>query len=91
MTTEDAQAIALQAIIFIVSEDDLQERFVALSGLDGDAIKARLTDNDFLVGVLDFLINFEPDLIACAEHLDTSPETLTSAWRALGGGQGQEW
>lgn len=91
MTPDTAQAIALKGAAFIFSEDALRDRFLSLSGTDGSDIRARIEDADFQASLLDFLISFEPDLIACAEHIGEKPETLVAAWRALGGGAGQEW
>lgn len=91
MTPETAQAIALNSAAFIFSNDDLRDRFLALSGTAVDDIRSRIEDTDFQASLMDFLISFEPDLIACADHLEEKPETLVSAWRALGGGAGQEW
>jgi len=91
MTPDTAQTIALQSAGFIFQEDDIRDRFMALSGVDVDDIRSRIADPAFLASILEFLVNFEPDLIACAETLGEKPETLVSAWRALGGGEGQEW
>ncbi|NVJ98423.1 MAG: DUF3572 domain-containing protein [Alphaproteobacteria bacterium] len=91
MTPDIAQAIALNSAAFILAEDALRDRFMALSGVDADEIRARIEDNAFLASVLEFLVGFEPDLVACAETIGEKPESLVTAWRTLGGGQGQEW
>lgn len=91
MDNETAQTLALQSMAFILQEDTLRDRFLALSGLGGDDIKARVEDQEFLASILEFLISFEPDLIACADALEEKPESLVTAWRSLGGGKGQEW
>ncbi len=91
MTPDIAQTIALQSAGFIFQEDDIRDRFMALSGVDVDDIRSRIADPAFLASILEFLVNFEPDQIACAETLGEKPETLVTAWRALGGGEGQEW
>ena len=91
MHPDTAQAVALNALSFILSEDGLKDRFVALSGLDGGDFRARISDRDFHVSILEFLVNHEPDLIAFAENTNEQPENVVSAWRVLGGGVGQEW
>lgn len=91
MDNETAQALALQSVAFILEEDTLRDRFLALSGLDGSDIRVRVQDQEFLASILEFLISFEPDLIACADALEEKPESLVAAWRSLGGGKGQEW
>ncbi|WP_286830877.1 MULTISPECIES: DUF3572 domain-containing protein [Kordiimonas] len=91
MTPDTAQTIALQSAGFIFQEDDIRDRFMALSGVDVDDIRARIADPAFLASILEFLVNFEPDLMACAETLGEKPETLVAAWRTLGGGDGLDW
>ena len=91
MPPEKAQTIALRGIAFIFAEDALRDRFLALSGVDGMDIKTRIEDPAFLASTLEFLISHEPDLIACSDAIGETPEVLVRAWRALGGGEGQEW
>lgn len=91
MPDQNYEIIALKALGYIVSEDALRDRFVALSGLDPDALRAALDQPGTLASILEFLISHEPDLIATADALECGPETLVKAWRALGGGEGQEW
>ena len=64
---------------------------MALSGVDVDDLRGSLGDASTLASVLEFLINNEPDLIDTADALEVKPETIVKSWRALGGGQGQEW
>ena len=82
---------ALNAVSFILAEDALRDRFLALSGLAPDEIRARIQEPDFLASVLEFLISHEPDLIDFSETINERPETIVAAWRHLGGGAGQEW
>ncbi len=91
MDMKKAQSIALEATAFIIENDTLRERLLALTGLDGDDIRTRLSEDAFLASLLEFLLAHEPDLLACAEATNNEPEDLIHAWRALGGGQGQEW
>lgn len=91
MTSDTAQAIALQAVAFIFSEDSLRDRFLALSGTGVDDIRARIQDRDFLASLLEFLMGHEPDLVAFANSAGERPEIVAQAWRTLGGGEGQDW
>ncbi|WP_374764981.1 DUF3572 domain-containing protein [Yunchengibacter salinarum] len=91
LSMEQAEALALEAVGFIFAEDMLKDRFLDLSGLDAAAIRAQVQDRDFLASVLEFLVNFEPDLIAFSAHAGQSPGHVVAAWRRLGGGAGQEW
>ncbi len=65
LTVEDARALALRAVVFIAADDDeLLPRFVALTGCDLDDMRRRIADDAFLGGVLDFILGFEPTLLA---------------------------
>ena len=87
----NSMAVGLQAVSYVISEDTLRDRFMAVSGVDSESIRERLSEPDFLVSVLDFLIQHEPDLIDFAESSKLPPEQVVGAWRSLGGGIGQEW
>jgi hypothetical protein len=91
MHQDTAQAIAFSAISYIIGEDHLRDRFMALTGLDTSSLRARLVEPDFQASILEFLLGHEPDLISFAEHITEKPENVVHAWRALGGGEGQEW
>ena len=91
MTPDTAQAIALKATAFIFAEEPLRDRFLALTGIDADEIRNRISDRDFLASLLEFLMGHDPDLISFASAADIKPETIKMAWRALGGGEGHEW
>jgi hypothetical protein len=78
----DAESLALQALVWILSDQDRAERLIAVTGLDPDDLRARAGEPAVLSAVLGFLENYEPDLIACAESLGVKPEALVRA-RAL--------
>jgi len=88
---ETAISLALGAVTHILSDDTLRVRFLALSGLSVDELKANLQAREFLTSALEFLVMHEPDLIDCAAALKVEPQNLVAAWRNLGGGIGQEW
>jgi len=81
----------LAAVTFIIGDDAIRERFLALSGLSPQEIRGNIQDSDFLSSVLEFLVSHEPDLVAFSEITHEKPETIVKAWRTLGGGIGQEW
>lgn len=91
MNTEQHEILALQAVGFILQDDALRDRFIALSGIGVDDLRSNLAEPATLANVLEFLVSNEPDLIAAAEALSCKPEVLVQSWRALGGGAGQEW
>lgn len=91
MNENTATTLALSAISFIVANDVLRDRFLAMTGLDGNELRERLAEKDFLASVLEFLVSHEPDLIEFSETVEEKPEQIVLAWRKLGGGEGQEW
>ena len=68
MQIDTAKLIAIEAITFLFSQDELRDRFLSLSGLAPENIRNSIENIDFLASILDFFIQLEPDLIAFAEH-----------------------
>ncbi|MCW0196866.1 DUF3572 domain-containing protein [Sphingopyxis sp.] len=84
---EDDTALALHALGWILSDDPRAERLLGMTGLDPDSLRASLGEQATLAAILSFLTTHEADLIACAEALDVTPETLAAAARRLEGNQ----
>jgi hypothetical protein len=78
-----ARTLALAAIGWIVEDEDRAERYLLLTGLDPDTLRAGLGDDEVLSSGLDFLANHEPDLLRAAEALAVTPEELIEARRTL--------
>lgn len=87
MSSDDSNAadtLALNALVWVLAEPDRADRFLALTGLEGDDIRGRITDLALLDGVIAFLESHEPDLIACARALEVQPSVLVNARSGLG-------
>lgn len=80
----DAGAIALSAIAWILADDDRAQRFLALTGLSPETLRAQIMDPALQGAALAFLEGHEPDLIACAQAQGCDPAALTAAARTLG-------
>ena len=76
-------AVALQALVFVLGDPPRTDRFLALTGLTPDALRAGIGDRVIMGAVLEFLANHEADLVAAAAALDVPPETLAAAWETL--------
>lgn len=76
-STED-QALALGALAWTLSDGDRAERLLSLTGLDPAELRARAGEPALLAAVIGFLTSHEPDLIACAAALDTTPAHIAS-------------
>ena len=82
----DPEALALLALAYIAGDSDLLERFLALSGLDLEGLRARAQDPTLLGAILDFLLAHEPDLMAFAADSQVPPASIAAARRKLPGG-----
>ena len=71
-----AKTLALAALGWILQDGDRAERYLELTGLDPDALRAGLDDPVLLGSALEFLANYEPDLIRASEALAVTPEEL---------------
>lgn len=75
--------MALQAVGWIVADPDRAARMLALTGLAPDALRTGLADPRLLGALMDFLLNHEPDLLACADALGVAPTALAAARAGL--------
>lgn len=82
-TSAEPQVLALAALGWILEDGDRAERFLSLTGLDPDTLRAGLGDPAVLGAVMEFLTNHEPDLLRCAEALAVTPEELVGAAQEL--------
>ena len=81
--SETAIALALACLGWTLGEQARAERFLALTGLTPEDLRSRLDDPSLLAAVLRFLEAHEPDLLACAETLETPASALVDARRDL--------
>lgn len=75
----NAETLALQALVWIMSDQRRADRLLALTGMSADQLRASLSSSATLAAILTFLHDHEPDLIACAEALDVDPAILARA------------
>ena len=78
-----AEALALAALAATLTDARRAERFLSLTGLSPDGIRSRLGDRSLLAACIGFLESHEPDLIAVAEDIGSTPEVLLRAKAAL--------
>ena len=87
-TVNDPFVLGLQLLAHVVSDDDLGARFLALTGLDADDLRARAAEPGVLAALVDFVAARESDLVAAADALGVKPQAIVEAGRSLGGGNG---
>ena len=83
--TEAAAALAIAALGFIAGEPEQLGRFLALSGIGPDSLRAAAREPNFLLGVLDHVAGDEALLIAFAGHSGIDPSEVASARDVLAG------
>ena len=75
--------LALEALGWALTDEKRAERLLSLTGLTPERLRHGLGDRSVQAAVLEFLANHEPDLVAAADALNTTPETLVAAARTL--------
>jgi len=78
-TTNGAEALALAALAATLTDERRAQRFLDLTGLDVEELRARAGERTLLAATLAFLESHEPDLVAVAQAIGTTPESLVSA------------
>jgi hypothetical protein len=79
----DARALGLLALATAVSDERRAHRFLDLTGIGTDELRARAADPALLAALIRFLEAHEPDLVAVAEAMDVKPELLVKARQEL--------
>ncbi|MGV3553644.1 MAG: DUF3572 family protein [Croceibacterium sp.] len=79
----DPSALALGALAWLLAEERRARRFLDLTGLSPDDLRARIGTSEVQLSVLDFLCAHEPDLLAAAEALSVAPAEIAAARESL--------
>ena len=84
MADRQAQAedIAVAALGFIAADAELLPRFLAITGIEPQAIRTAAREPGFLAGVLQFIVAHEPNLMRFAEEAGVKPAAVLKAMRA---------
>ena len=85
LTTNDAEALALSAMAATLTDERRARRFLDLTGLDVEELRGRAVagDRSLLCATIAFLESHEPDLIAVADAIGSSPARLVAAREVL--------
>ena len=78
-----AEDIAIKALTFLTRDQEHLARFLALTGLGPDTIRAAAGSPGFLKAVLDHLVGHEDLLVSLADEMGTHPEIFIEARRFL--------
>jgi uncharacterized protein DUF3572 len=87
MRREAAESLAVQALGFLAGEPERLARFLALTGIGPDRIRAAAATPGFLAGVLDHVASEDALVTAFAAEAGIKPDEVEKARRTLGSGQ----
>jgi hypothetical protein len=77
--TEQAEAIALSTLSYLIADEERLNRFLGMTGLQPDTIRSAAASPGFLAAVLDYVAGDEPLLLDLAKAMDTKPERIMEA------------
>jgi hypothetical protein len=78
-----AEGIALKALGFLTANEERLARFLDVSGLRPETLRAAAASPDFLAGVLDYVVSDEELVVGFAAGEDLKPERVMAARYAL--------
>jgi Protein of unknown function (DUF3572) len=80
---ENAERIAIEALGFVAADPELLPRFLAITGIEAQAIRQAAREPGFLAGVLQFILAHEPTLLRFAHKSGLAPADVAKAIRNL--------
>ena len=78
---EAANSLAVQALTYLARDSERLARFLALSGIGPQSIRAAASSPGFLAGVLEHIAGDEALLLAFATDADVDPTDVGKALR----------
>jgi len=79
--------LALAALAATLGDERRAQRFLDLTGIGTEELRARAGEPGLLAALLRFLESYEPDLIAVATAIDVKPQALVEARQQLERGE----
>ncbi|WOC17326.1 DUF3572 domain-containing protein [Pseudochrobactrum sp. MP213Fo] len=86
LNQNDAETLAIEALVFLAQEPELMNRFLSLTGIEASSIREAAGEPAFLTGVLQFYLAHEPTLMKFCEASGHQPESMNQALHHLPGG-----
>ena len=91
MSQESADTVALQALAWLAGNDELLPVFLGTTGASAKDLQTRVTDAEFLLSVLDFLMMDDAWVVGFCDAQGLKYETPMMARAALPGGEQVNW
>jgi Protein of unknown function (DUF3572) len=87
----EAESIAIAALGFLAGDEDRLGRFLGITGLGPENLRAAAGEPGFLASVLGYITEDEALLMAFAENAGWPPEKVARASAQLAGSQREPW
>jgi hypothetical protein len=84
-TPNDPLALALSALAETLTDERRARRFLDLTGIETDELRARAGDPALLSALIGFLEAHEPDLLSVSEAIGVKADALVAARRQIEG------
>lgn len=91
MSPQLAETLALQALTWLIGDDDLRAVFLGATGADPAELAARAGETELLVSVLDFLLMDDRAILRFAEESGCQPDEPAAAHAVLSGAAMRHW
>lgn len=85
LTVDQADSLSLKALAFLAGEEERFSRFLTLTGIQLDDLRAKADDRQTLLAVLDYLLADQSLLMVFASEADVSPMDVEQARTVLPG------
>ncbi|MEL7730123.1 DUF3572 domain-containing protein [Citromicrobium bathyomarinum] len=79
----DAEALALSALGWILTDERRADRLLSLTGLTPEVLRDGIGERGVQAAVLEFLAGHEPDLVLAADALNVEPGAIIAAKEEL--------
>ena len=86
MKIEQAETMAIQALSWLASDEEILSQFLNISGAAPGDLRSRAKEPEFLGFVLDFIMRDDETILGFCGSTSASPETVQRARISLGGG-----
>lgn len=91
MNVDEAEKKALEALAWLVGNQELLPVFLGSTGASEEDMRSRAGEADFLASVVDFLLMDDQWVIACAQACRFAPEDFLAIRASLPGGADPSW
>lgn len=91
MKREQAELLAIQALSWMASDDEIFHGFLGATGADASDLRERAADPHFLGAVLDYLMQQDDWVIGFARAANIPPQQVMEIRQSLPGGEQWHW